>query len=105
MARSISPFLNHELPRATYDFAEPAREVCAAALSNNSKASVAVRRMRRIIRSHVVESARTGAGVYVAFFIMPPSTTKATISAITRHAVDFFSEAGPGQWLRIGRVL
>src|SRR5262245_55766339 len=90
MARSISPFFIHSLPRATYDFAESAREVCAAAPQDVSSASIAVRRMRRVIRSRVVESSQTGASADIAFFIMPPSTTKATISVTTRHGAEFF---------------
>src|SRR5262245_18227299 len=94
MARSISPFLNHELPRATYDFAETTREVCAAAPLNNSNASGAIRRTTQIIRSCGVENAQANACADIAFFIMPPSTTKATICAITRHAVEFFQKLG-----------
>src|SRR5215470_12522305 len=46
--------------------------------------------MRRVIRSRVVESSQTGASADIAFFIKPPSTTKATIPATTRHAAEIF---------------
>src|SRR5262247_537719 len=42
-----------------------------------------------------VECAQTNASSDIAFFITPPSTTKATISAITRQVIDFFREFGP----------
>src|SRR5262245_38999104 len=91
MARSISPFFIHWLPRATYDFAESAREVCAAAPQDVSSSSVVVRRMRRVIRSRFVECSQTPASADIAFFIKPPSTTKATFPATTRHAAEFFT--------------
>src|SRR5262245_50146080 len=93
MARSISPLSSHELPRSTYEFAEAARETCAMESSNNSNERIAIRRMRQVIRSRFMEKAQPGARADVAFFIIPPSRTKAIISAITRHAAEFFSEA------------
>jgi hypothetical protein len=73
MARSTSPFSNHELPRSKYDFADSAREVCATVSSNNINANITI----------------------IAFFIKPPSTTKATISAITRHPAEIFPQFCP----------